>query len=213
MFCCHRINTIKELKDIPKEYGIEVDLRDNINGDIHIAHDPFILGELFEEYLKHYHHSFIILNIKSEQIEWTILELLKKYNVKEYFFLDSSFPMIHKLVLKGERNIALRYSEFEGLDTIRTMSNKVNWIWIDCFTMNPLNLKIYNELKKMNYKLCFVSPELQQQPEKIEKYKQYFQENNIIIDMICTKYYNIDRWNIILYNENCYANIGTNSQI
>ena len=64
-FCCHRINTIKELKEISIEYGIEIDLRDNVNGEIHLAHDPFILGELFEEYLKHYQHSFIILNIKS----------------------------------------------------------------------------------------------------------------------------------------------------
>ena len=58
MICCHRINTIKELQEIPKEYGIEIDLRDNINGDIYIAHDPFILAELFEEYLKYYEHSF-----------------------------------------------------------------------------------------------------------------------------------------------------------
>ena len=194
MYCCHRINTIKELKEIPKEYGIELDLRDNVKGDIHIAHDPFILGELFEEYLKHYHHSFIILNIKSERIEWKILELLQKYNIKDYFFLDSSFPMIYQLSIKNEKNIALRFSEFEGLDTIRNMKNKVKWVWIDCFTKNPLTLEIYNQLKKMNYKLCFVSPELQQQSEKILEYKEYFQKNDIILDMICTKHYNIETW-------------------
>ena len=194
MYCCHRINTIKELKEIPKEYGVELDLRDNLNGDIHIAHDPFILGELFEEYLKHYHHSFIILNIKSERIEWNVLELLKKYNINNFFFLDSSFPMIYQLSIKNEKNIALRFSEFEGLDTIIKMKDKVNWVWIDCFTKNPLTLEIYNQLKKMNYKLCFVSPELQQQPEKIDIYKKYFQENDIILDMICTKYYNINKW-------------------
>lgn len=193
MYCCHRINTIAELTEIPIEYGIEIDLRDNVNGEIHLAHDPFILGELFEEYLKHYHHSFIILNIKSERIEWKILELLQKYNIKDYFFLDSSFPMIHQLVLSGEKNIALRFSEFEGLDTIRNMKNKVNWVWIDCFTKNPLDFKIYNELKKMNFKLCFVSPELQQS-EKILEYKEYFQKNDIILDMICTKHYNIEKW-------------------
>jgi hypothetical protein len=193
-FCSHRINTIKELKEISIEYGIEIDLRDNVNGEIHLAHDPFILGELFEEYLKHYHHSFIILNIKSERIEWNVLKLLKKYNINNYFFLDSSFPMIHQLVLSGEKNIALRFSEFEGLDTIRNMKNKVNWVWIDCFTKNPLTLEIYNQLKKMNYKLCFVSPELQQQSEKILEYKEYFQKNDIILDMICTKHYNITNW-------------------
>jgi len=194
MYCCHRINTIAELTEIPIEYGIEIDLRDNVNGEIHLAHDPFILGELFEEYLKHYHHSFIILNIKSERIEWKILELLQKYNIKDYFFLDSSFPMIHKLVLSGEKNMALRFSEFEGLDTIRNMKNTLNWVWIDCFTQNPLTLEIYNQLKGMNFKLCFVSPELQQQTEKLLKYKEYFQKNDIILDMICTKHYNIEKW-------------------
>ena len=194
MYCCHRINNIAELKEIPKEYGIEVDLRDNVNGEIHIAHDPFILGDLFQEYLKHYHHSFIILNIKSERIEWNVLKLLKKYNINNYFFLDSSFPMIYQLSTTGEKNIALRFSELEGLDTIIKMKDKVKWVWIDCFTKNPLTLEIYTQLKNMNYKLCFVSPELQNQPEKIEHYKRYFQENNIVLDMICTKYYNINKW-------------------
>jgi len=46
----------------------------------------------------------------------------------------------------------------------------------------------------MNFKLCFVSPELQQQPEKLEEYKVFFKKNNIVFDMICTKYYNIDKW-------------------
>tara|TARA_Y200000002_G_scaffold182699_1_gene150746 strand:+ start:13204 stop:13836 length:633 start_codon:yes stop_codon:yes gene_type:complete len=194
MYCCHRINTIVELEQIPTDYGIELDLRDNINGDVHISHDPFNQGELFNDFLQHYQHSFIILNIKSERIEWKVLEILKKYNIKNYFFLDSSFPMIHQMVSKGENNIALRFSEFEGIDTIRNMKNKVKWVWVDCFTKNPLDLDIYKKLKSMNYRLCFVSPELQSQPEKIDIYKNYFQENEIYFDMICTKYYNIENW-------------------
>ena len=86
LFCCHRINTINELKTIPKKHGIEIDLRDNLNEEIYISHDPFKSGENFEEFLKHYAHSFIILNIKSERIEYKVLELLKKYNIVNYFF-------------------------------------------------------------------------------------------------------------------------------
>lgn len=195
IFCCHRINTIKELKQIPEKYGVEIDLRDNQeSSNIHLCHDPFELGEDFEEFLMNYNHSFIILNVKSEGIEWKIIDLLKKYNIENYFFLDSSFPMIYQLANKGERNIAIRFSEYEGLDTIINMKNKVSWVWVDCFTKNPLTLEIYKILKEMNMKLCFVSPELQQQPEKIEEYKVFFKENNIVFDMICTKYYNIDKW-------------------
>jgi hypothetical protein len=194
-FCCHRINTIKELKQIPEKYGVEIDLRDNQeSSNIHLCHDPFELGEDFEEFLMNYNHSFIILNVKSERIEWKIIDLLKKYNIENYFFLDSSFPMIYQLANKGERNIAIRFSEYEGLDTIINMKNKVSWVWVDCFTKNPLTLEIYKILKEMNYKLCFVSPELQQQPEKLEEYKVFFKKNNIVFDMICTKHYNIDKW-------------------
>ena len=43
MFCCHRINTSTELELIPTNYGIEIDLRDDINGFIHLSHDTFII--------------------------------------------------------------------------------------------------------------------------------------------------------------------------
>lgn len=186
LFCCHRINTIIELLSIPKIYGIEIDLRDDIYGNIHISHDPFKQGEIFDEFLKYYHHRFIIVNIKSERIEYKVLELLKKYNIKKYFLLDSSFPMIFKLSNEGEKNIALRFSEYEGLDTILNMKEKIDWIWIDCFTKNPLNKTVYNKIKDAGFKICFVSPELQNQPEKIKEYKNYFEKENIHLDMICT---------------------------
>ena len=43
-------------------------------------------GEDFEDYLKEYHHGTMILNVKSERIEFKILEMLSKYDVKSYFF-------------------------------------------------------------------------------------------------------------------------------
>jgi hypothetical protein len=194
LYICHRINTIQELEKIPKNYGIELDLRDNLNGNIYMAHDPFKKGELFDEFLRYYSHAFIILNIKSERIEYKILELLKKYDIQNYFFLDSSFPMIYKLSKEGEKKCAIRFSEFEGIDTILSMKHKVEWVWVDCFTKNPLNKENYKILKDTGFKLCFVSPDLQQQPEKIEKYKNYFNDNNIKLDMICVKKKNIDKW-------------------
>ena len=195
LFIAHRINTVKELKKIPINYGIEVDLRDNLNGDIYLAHDPFVKGELFDEYLKYYKHALIILNIKSERIEYKILELLKKYNINNYFFLDSSFPMIYQLSMKGERNIAIRYSEYESIESVLKMKDKVEWVWVDCFTKLPLDYNIYSLLLKNNFKLCLVSPELQKHNiNYIQKFKKQLQDNNIIMDAICTKIYNIEKW-------------------
>jgi hypothetical protein len=197
-FIAHRINKLEELEKLSKKYGVEIDLRDNVDGKIYINHDPFILGEDFEEYLRKYSHGTMILNVKSERIELKILELLKKYNINNYFFLDSSFPMIKLLSDRGEKNIALRYSEYEGLDTLEKMQGKVNWVWVDCFTELPINNEIYRKIKNMGYKLCLVSPELQNQKEKLELYAKQIKDEKIEFDAICTKEYNVKKWKKLL---------------
>ena len=194
-YIAHRINTIEELKQIPFEYGVELDLRDYADRLV-LQHDPFKDGEDFEEYLKHYNHGTMILNIKSERIEHKVLELIKKYDIKKYFFLDSSFPMIYLLSNNNEKNIALRFSEFEGIDTILNMKNKVEWIWVDCFSKLPITNENYMLLKENGFKFCLVSPELQGQSEKLEEYKEYLSDNNIFFDAICTKFFNIDKWRL-----------------
>ena len=187
-YIAHRINTVEELKKTPKEYGVELDLRD-FGDRLILQHDPFTDGEDFEEYLKYYNHGTMILNIKSERIEHRVLELIKKYNIQKYFFLDSSFPMIYLLSKDGEKDIALRFSEFEGLDTILNMKDKVDWIWVDCFTRLALTNLEANLLKQAKFKLCLVSPELQgYDPEcEIPKMWNILVERNIFIDAICTK--------------------------
>ena len=192
-FIAHRVNTIKDLLNTPTEYGVEIDLRD-FGEKLILQHDPFKDGESFEEYLKNYNHGTMILNIKSEGIETKVLKLIKQYNVKNYFFLDCSFPMINFLSSKGERNIAMRFSEFEGIDTISSMSKKVDWIWVDFFSRLPITAQNYTILKDHKYKLCLVSPELQDQDQKLETYKNHLQKEGIIFDAICTKLHNIVRW-------------------
>ncbi len=193
-YIAHRINTIEELRNLPHEYGVELDLRDDLNGRIYIQHNPFEPGEDFEEYLKEYHHGTMILNVKSERIELRILEILPKYDVKSYFFLDSSFPMIWMLSNQGENNIALRISEVEGIDTARNMVGKIKWIWVDCFSKIPIEKKEEQELHSLGYKLCFVSPELQGRDNDIYAYKEKLESEEIFFDAICTKAYNIEKW-------------------
>ncbi len=197
-FIAHRINTIVDLRNLSKEFGVELDLRDDLNGNIYIQHNPFELGESFEEYLDNYQHGTMILNIKSERIEHKVIELIKQHRIEHYFFLDSSFPMIYTLSNEGERNIALRFSEYEGLDTVRKMSGKVEWIWVDCFSQLPLNKEICEELSGLGYKICIVSPELQGRDCEIEVYAKRLKGEGISVNAICTKSYNIERWKSIL---------------
>ena len=74
-YIAHRVNSVAQLRKLPKEYGVELDLRDGLDGRIYIQHNPFEPGEDFETYLEHYHHGTMILNIKSERIELKILEM------------------------------------------------------------------------------------------------------------------------------------------
>ncbi len=194
----HRINTLKELKSIPSIYGVELDLRDDFSGRIYIQHNPFEPGEDFENYLKEYHHGTMILNIKSERIEYKVRELIAKYNVKSYFFLDSSFPMIYSLSKEGEKNIAIRVSEVEGIDTAVKMAGRINWIWVDCFSRFPISNADYKVLKDCGYKLCFVSPDLVGRPNDISKYIEQIKNENIVFDAICVKCYNALLWEELL---------------
>ena len=195
-YFAHRINTSEHLKKIPKEYGIELDLRD-YGKELMLEHDPFTGGETFENFLKSYDKSSIILNIKSERIEYKVLELLKKFNITEYFFLDSSFPMIYTLSKEGEKNIAIRFSEYESIESVLLMKNKVKWVWVDCFNNFPLDLENYKKIKESGLKICLVSPELQKHNiNRINEFKEIIYRNNFKIDAICTKVYNIKEWNL-----------------
>ena len=193
-YIAHRVNTVEELRKLSPEYGVELDLRDDLNGRIYISHNPFEPGEDFEDYCKEYHHGTMILNVKSERIEHKILEYMEKYQIKKYFFLDSSFPMIKLLTDMGVKDVALRFSEIEGMDTLRIMAGKADWVWVDCFTKIPLDEESYKELKELGYKLCFISPELQGQEEKIPLYKKQLEGMGVFFDAICTKSYHINDW-------------------
>jgi hypothetical protein len=195
-FICHRINTVNELKNIGKQFGVEIDLRDDHKtGELILAHDPFLGGEYFEDYLKEYNNNTLILNIKSERIEIDCLKLLEKYKINTYFFLDSSFPMIYLLNKEYKNNNnACRFSEYEHINNFLDNKEFYKYLWIDCFSKFILNKENYELIKKEDVKICIVSPELQKQPEKIEIYRNYIIENNIIPDMICCKDYNIINW-------------------
>lgn len=193
-YIAHRINTRAQLRELPAEYGVELDLRDDLTGRVYIQHNPFEDGEDFEEYLNEYCHGTMILNIKSERIEHKVLELLERFHIKNYFFLDSSFPMIKLLSDMGERNMAVRYSEYEGLDTLEAMAGKIDWVWVDTFTKLPLDGKIYRHIKEMGYRMCLVSPELQGQEEKLEQYADAVVKEKMEFDAVCSKIYKIPVW-------------------
>ena len=184
IFIAHRTNSINKLKKLKKNFGVEVDLRDH-NKDIHIVHDPFKKGIRFSEYLKYYRHRFIICNIKSERIELDVFRILKKFKIKKFFFLDSSFPMKVICLRRKIYNQSIRYSKFENLPKTNFF-NKVKWIWFDTFDGLPKTQEL-KKLKKIGKKICLVCPRLHQKKYSKSLIKKFINLNHDYIDMICTK--------------------------
>jgi len=184
----HRRNTIEELKATPSEYGVEVDIRSQ-QGKLIIHHDPLVSGEDFEEWLKHYRHGTLILNVKEEGLEARLIDLMKRYGVEDYFFLDQSFPFLIKWSKLGERRCAVRVSEFESIETALALAGKIDWVWVDCFTRFPLSGDDAKRLQSAGFKLCLVSPELQGRPAETEmpQLAALLRERAIQVEAICTK--------------------------
>lgn len=190
IFFQHRVNDIKTLRKIPIKYGIEVDIR-SFNKKLILNHEPFEDGIELENWLHGFNHNYLILNIKEEGLENRCKEIMKQFKVDKYFFLDQSMPMLIKTVLEGNQKTAIRLSTFESLDTVIKFKDLVEWIWVDFYNEYPLNKEIINILKKNNFKICLVSPELQGKSMNEIKTAQlsvYSLKKNI--DGICTKYIN-----------------------
>ena len=182
----HRINTSKELKKININFGVEIDLRSK-NKDIYLHHDPFKKGELFSKWIKSYKHKLIVLNVKEESLEPKIISILKKNNVRNYFFHDQSFSSLIKNMQKTK--VSIRYSEFEGLKKIDKLFNSIKWLWVDNFTEIKIDKKFYSYIKKKKVKICIVSPELikKSRSKEVKKIISYFKKNKFKFDAVCTK--------------------------
>jgi len=197
----HRVNTIAQLKKTETYLGVEIDLRSK-GSKIILQHDPFCYGEAFEVWLDYYKHNAIILNVKEEGLEKTITSLLLQRNIKNYFFLDVSFPFMVWLSNEGMREFAVRLSEYESLETVLNMKGRVKHVWVDCFTKSPLNYDIYKKLKAADFQVCIASPELQRHDIKeIEIYANVLWKEGIDFDAVCTK--RPELWENLIVKHHC----------
>ncbi|MCG6154648.1 hypothetical protein [Rubinisphaera margarita] len=184
-YIAHRVNTRRQLAEVPTSYGVELDLRDRGERLI-LQHDPFQDGEDFSLYLERYSHGTMILNIKSERIEHRVLEELEATGtVRDYFFLDCSYPMIRTLLAAGEHRIAVRFSEYEPIESALSLAGHVDWVWVDCFSRLPLDDSSYARLSRA-FKICIVSPELQGHSlDRIADFARQLRDYEV--EAICTK--------------------------
>lgn len=182
----HRVNTVAQLAKVDYSCGIEVDLRANAD-DIYLAHDPFTQGELLSNLLQKYDHRLIILNVKEDGLEDRAMQLLAKYHIEEYFFLDQPFPTLRKNSILG-RNCAVRVSENEP---IPHQVKDMTWIWVDSFTGDWSHLvETADFARNKSLKTCLVSPELHGRSgkEEIIAMKELLHNAGLSADAVCTKF-------------------------
>jgi hypothetical protein len=127
--------------------------------------------------------------VKEEGLEKQLINHMSINQIKDYFFLDQSFPFLVKWSNLGERRCAVRVSEYESIETALSLAGKVDWVWVDCFTRFSLNSIDALRLQGAGFKLCVVSPELQGRTaeNEIPLLAQYLLENQIHPAAICTK--------------------------
>jgi len=167
--------------------GVELDLR-SANGTIHVQHDAFAVGESLEHWINEWAGQFLIFNVKEDGLEEKTLKIAHSHGVRDYFFLDQSFPSMRKLILGGNSRVAARASNLESIDTV--LASGAEWCWLDNFSDNwTYLLKIIPVLVSNGIKTCLVSPELQRADSFVElnQLQALIADNGLRIDAVCTK--------------------------
>ncbi len=181
----HRVNTAAHLRKTPRERGVEIDVRD-YEGELRLVHDPMQSGERLEDWLADYGHALLIFNVKCDGLEGRLLEMAARHGIENFFFLDVANPTLVSLVRRGERRVAVRYSEYEPIEFALAFAGQAEWVWVDCFNQLPLNAETYERLRR-HFKLCVVSPELQKHPRaRIAEFRE--QLAAMPVDAVCTDF-------------------------
>ena len=183
----HRINSKSALETIEPNYGVEIDLRTKSDALI-LAHDAFVQGEIFEDWLSVWRGQPLILNVKEDALEEKILEVLKQHGVTDFFFLDQSYPSIRRVISMGITKVATRVSDYEDLAT--ALKSGSDWVWLDSFSGSwEYLMEATMAIEGNGQKSCLVSPELQRKGSdaELEGLKTLIRENELLIDAVCTK--------------------------
>jgi hypothetical protein len=170
---------------------VEIDLRTN-GSKIILNHESSSRGDTFKNYLENYRHGTLILNIKEAGIEEEVEKMLAKNKIKSYFLLDVEMPFLFSATKKKKRKLAVRFSEYESIETVKNFINRTEWIWVDTVTKLPINKKNIPIIKK--FKSCIVCPERWLRKKDIKNYKKRFIQLNFIPDAVMTSFSCIKLW-------------------
>lgn len=177
----HKVNSIESLKKIPKNYGVELDIRNSTSGLI-LSHELSNEGTLFEEYLEDYNNELLVANIKESGTEDEAIRLIKNKNIDNFFLLDVEFPYIYQNFELNKKYLSTRFSKYESIDSVKNLIKKVEWLWVDTYS----DFDIDNNCAEVmsNFKICLVSPSRWGLQDMVDSYLDKFKNFTIKIDAI-----------------------------
>lgn len=177
----HKVNSIESLKKIPKNYGVELDIRNSTSGLI-LSHELSNEGTLFDEYLEEYNNELLVANIKESGTEDEAIRLIKNKNIDNFFLLDVEFPYIYQNFELNKKYLSTRFSKYESIDSVKNLINKVEWLWVDTYS----DFDIDNNCAEVmsNFKICLVSPSRWGLQDMVDSYLDKFKNFAIKIDAI-----------------------------
>jgi hypothetical protein len=187
----HRVNTIEALRAVPEQCGAEIDLRAD-GSRIVLHHDPFAGGEDFDDWLDQYAHGLLVLNIKEAGIETEVLRRVRLKGVPRYFLLDVEFPYLYSASRRGERSMAVRFSEAEPIELAEQFVGRVDWVWIDTNTRLPIAPDAIERLRGL--KTCLVCPERWGRPDDIGRYQTQMTAMGFQPDAVMTALTHVPEW-------------------
>ena len=183
----HRVNEIEKLKSLAKNNGVEIDIR-SYNSKIILNHEPLINGIEFEEYVKNFDHALLICNVKESGLDGYIIDILDKYDITNYFLLDIDMPTVYKFINNKFSKFALRVSRLEPIESINYFENFADWIWFDTISDFDISNHEIGFLKQTKLKICLTDRSIISTSFQIKKnWLNFFEDNNIPIEAICTK--------------------------
>jgi hypothetical protein len=191
----HRINALYDLKNIPKKYGCEIDIRSQ-GSKLILNHEPYVSGDYLFDYLDNYNHGLLVLNLKEAGIENDVLKAVREREIISYFLLDVEFPYLYNASRLGERSIAVRFSEDEPIEFVKNYSKLIDWVWIDTINKLPLNENNISEIILL--KSCLVCPERWGRPQDISTYRHKMNELGFVPNAVMTNLKYINNWEKVI---------------
>ncbi len=169
-------------------FGTETDLRDYKN-ELVVSHDiadesSARLSSFIEMYRNVNNNLPLALNIKADGLQVKLKQLLKKYDVENYFVFDMSVPDT-LIYLKYDYNVFTRQSEYEREPVLY---KECCGVWLDEFNIHWVTRDVIGQHVDSGKKVCIVSPELHKREyrREWEDYRKIERRLGINDIMLCT---------------------------